>query len=53
MSRATLRSRFVEFYNWIGERPRVRIVPTSEELLHRGYELYAAWEDKLSNHPMR
>jgi uncharacterized protein len=46
MSRAALRSRFVEFYAWLGEHPQVRIVPVSEALLHRGYELYAAREDK-------
>jgi len=46
MSRAALRSRFVEFYTWIGEHPRIRIVPASGELSHRGYELYAAREDK-------
>jgi hypothetical protein len=46
MSRAALRSRFVEFYTWLGQHPRVRIVPVSEELFHRGYELYAAREDK-------
>jgi uncharacterized protein len=46
MSRAALRSRFVEFYTWISEHPRVRIVPASGELFHRGYELYTAREDK-------
>ncbi len=46
MSRAALRSRFVEFYTWLGQHPGVRIVPVSEELFHRGYELYAAREDK-------
>ena len=46
MSRAALRSRFVEFYTWLGQHPGVRIVPVSEELFHRGYELYATREDK-------
>jgi hypothetical protein len=46
MSRAALRSRFVEFYTWLGQHPGVRIVPVSEDLFHRGYELYAAREDK-------
>jgi predicted nucleic acid-binding protein len=46
MSRAMLRPRFVEFYTWLGRHPHVRVVPVSEELFHRGYELYAAREDK-------
>ena len=46
ISRAALRSRFVEFYTWLLEHPRVRIVPSSEKLFHRGYELYAARKDK-------
>jgi predicted nucleic acid-binding protein len=46
MSRAVLRSRFVEFYAWLRQHPRARIVPVSEELFHRGCELYAAREDK-------
>ena len=46
MSRAALRSRFVEFYAWLRQHPRVRIVPVSEALFARGYELYAAREDK-------
>lgn len=46
LSRAVLRSRFVEFYTWLRQHPRVRIVPVSEELFHRGYELYATREDK-------
>ena len=29
MSRAALRSRFVEFYTWLRQYPRVRIVPVS------------------------
>ena len=46
LSRAALRSRFVEFYAWIGQHPGVRIVPASGDLFHRGYDLYAAREDK-------
>jgi uncharacterized protein len=46
MSRAALRSQFVEFYAWLQQHPRVRIVPVSGELFHRGYELDAAREDK-------
>jgi len=46
MSRAGQRSQFVEFYTWLCEHPRVRMIPASEELFHRGYELYAARKDK-------
>ena len=46
MSRAAFRSRFVEFYLWLRQHPRVRVVPVSEDLFHRGYELYAARGDK-------
>ena len=46
MSRAASRSRFVEFYAWLRQHPRVRIVPVSEALFARGHELYAAREDK-------
>jgi len=46
MSRGALRSRFVEFYGWLSQHPRVRIVPVSQELLHRGYDLYADRQDK-------
>ena len=49
MSRAALRSRFVEFYAWLCQHPRVRIVPVSEVLFHRGYALYAARENKDSS----
>ena len=46
MSRAASPARFVEFYAWLRQHPRVRIVPVSEELFARGYDLYAAREDK-------
>jgi len=46
MSRAALRSRFVEFYTWLRQHPRVRAASVSEALFDRGYETYAAREDK-------
>ena len=36
----------MEFYTWLRQHPRVRLVPVSDELFQRGYEFYAAREDK-------
>ncbi|MGI8966427.1 MAG: type II toxin-antitoxin system VapC family toxin, partial [Limisphaerales bacterium] len=46
MSRATQRSQFVEFYSRLKEHPRARIIPVSQKLFDRGYELYASRKDK-------
>lgn len=46
MSGAGQRSQFVEFYTRLVEHSRARILPVSQELFLRGYELYAARRDK-------
>jgi predicted nucleic acid-binding protein len=40
------RSQFVEFYASLREHPRARIIPVSQKLFSRGYNLYAEREDK-------
>ncbi len=46
MSQAGQRSQFVEFYTRLNEHPRARIIPVSQKLFDRGYELYASRKDK-------
>ena len=46
MSRAGQRPQFVEFYTRLKKHSRVRIVPISQELFDRGYDLYATRKDK-------
>jgi predicted nucleic acid-binding protein len=46
MSRAGQRPQFVEFYTRLKKHSRARIVPISQELFDRGYDLYASRKDK-------
>lgn len=46
MSRTEHRRQFVEFYNRIQEHPHSRIIPVSQELFDRGYDLFEKREDK-------
>jgi uncharacterized protein len=46
MCRADQRAQFVEFYTQLKAHPRARIIPASQKLFDRGYELYASRKDK-------
>src|SRR5438552_6036332 len=46
MCRSSLRAQFVEFFSRLGQHPQARIIPASQELFGRGYDLYKKREDK-------
>lgn len=46
MCRAGQRPQFMEFYTQLKGHPRARIIPVSQKLFDRGYELYASRKDK-------
>ena len=46
MRRGTQRVQFAEFYTRLKEHPRARIIPVSQKLFERGYELFTSRKDK-------
>ena len=46
MSHAGQRTRFVEFCTKLRAHPHARIVPVSQKLFERGYDLYTSRKDK-------
>jgi len=46
MRRGAQRAQFAEFYTRLKEHPRARIVPISQKLFERGYNLFVSRKDK-------
>jgi hypothetical protein len=46
MRRGGQRAQFGEFYTRLKEHPRARIVPVSQKLFERGYDLFTSRKDK-------